>query len=210
MAWQEDSTFPGNALHGQAFLSQIHRARLVTRDSDETRGREEGGIDVVVRSLRLHQRAFDHAYALWAEAAMLTPSHKENPIPVPLPIVLLIRKSVEVCRLAEVIHKMAQDQRGKSGNHSKSVRRRTQNVANSGTRKSEQNRPTESGLARRAGLSAPRGFLQAFPHHRLPGRTWRREREESPMPEPPGVHPYIQQCPNGWMEVVPLATSPGR
>lgn len=73
----------------------------------------------------------DHAYALWAEAAMLTRLMKENPIPVPLPIVLLIRKSVEVCRLAEVIHRVAQDQRGKSGNHSKSVRRRMQNLENS-------------------------------------------------------------------------------
>ena len=80
------------------------------------------------------------SYALWAEAAMLTRLMKENPIPVPLPIVLLIRKSVEVCRLAEVIHRMAQDQRGKSGNHSKSVRRRTQKSRTLGASRSEQNR----------------------------------------------------------------------
>lgn len=48
----------------------------------------------------------EHAYALWIEAAMLTPLAKEHPRVGLRPIVLLVNKSAEVCRLAQMIDKM--------------------------------------------------------------------------------------------------------
>ena len=57
--------------------------------------------------------------------------------------------------------------------------------------------------------SAPCGFLQAFPHHRLLGRARKREREKSPMPEPPGRYPCVQQLSERMDQVVPRYP-PGR
>jgi hypothetical protein len=72
------------------------------------------------------EKLSEYAYALCLEAATLTRLARENPAPVPLPVVLLLRKALEVCKAAEVVRKMAQGQPTRSRKPWREARQRAQ------------------------------------------------------------------------------------